>query len=117
MEGAGAPGAGSLWGSTGLPLDRWEFSAESQKPVERRQEETVSLGAGVAGGVGVGPWGSRGSLYFTAPGAVFPSWTVLGLCHHFLQQEGTPHEILPAVLGWGQAAVLTGSASALSLCM
>lgn len=67
--------------------------------------------------MGVGPWEGHRSSYFTAPGAVFPPWTVLGLFHHFLPQEGTPHEILRAVLGWGQAAVGPGSASALSLCV
>ena len=91
MEAGGAPGAGSLGPSTGLPPPRRGFSEESQKPVKMREGEAVSPEAGPQPGRG-GVCGLRGgqgegrpcSACFTAPRVGFPSWTVLNLSHYFL---------------------------------
>lgn len=91
MEAGGAPGAGSLGASTGLPPPGRGFSEESQKPVEMREGEAVSPEAGPQPGPGgvCGLHGGQGegrphSACFTAQRVGFPSWTVLNLSHYFL---------------------------------
>lgn len=65
LDAGGAPGAASLGGSAGLPPARWGFSEESQKPVERREEEVISSGAGPPALPGV-LWAARAQGQRTA---------------------------------------------------
>lgn len=74
MEVGGAPGAGSLGASTGLPPPGRGFSEESQNPVEMREGEAVSPEAGPQPGPG-------------------------GVCGlHGGQGEGRPHTVLASPL-------------------
>lgn len=96
LDTCGDPGARSLGGSAGFPLSCGGFSEESQKPVEAREGQVVSLcqglGVAVLGRVcGRGPrvgWGRALGGLFKAFASllrvVFPSWMLLNLSHHFL---------------------------------
>ena len=120
----GAPGAGSLGASAGLPPPRRGFSEESQKPVrEERGRGGQSPKPGpcvertrwclrAALGQGRGRARRRG-VCFTRLKVVFPSWTVLNLSHHFLPREGEAPRRPPLrcqCRGGARTVLATGSA-------
>ena len=124
LEAGGAPGAGSLGASAGLPPPRRGFSEESQKPVrEERGRGGQSPKPGpcvertrwclrAALGQGRGRARRRG-VCFTRLKVVFPSWTVLNLSHHFLPREGEAPRRPPLrcqCRGGARTVLATGSA-------
>lgn len=105
LDAGGAPGAASLGGTAALPPARWGFSEESQKPVERSEEEVISSGAGPLlrqGCCGQRGHRARGRLsprLLHGSQSCFPLLDCFKLYHHFLPQEGKPHEVLPHSAG------------------
>lgn len=98
-----------LWGAllgSHLLAGRSVRSPRSLRRQERKRQSVLELGPSLSQGWWCGRGGHRTTagrhgVDFTAPRVVFPAWAVLNLSHHFLPQEGKPHEVLPCRAGVG----------------